>query len=45
MPVHEGLERGDVAVDRSIDEDLVADELQSIGSVAVALRCRHVTPQ
>lgn len=45
MPVDERLECGDVTVDGSIDEDLVTDEPQSIGTVTVALGYRHATPQ
>lgn len=45
MTVHERLECGDVAVDRPIDEDLVAGELQAIGRMPVALGYRHATPQ
>lgn len=44
MPVHQRLECGDVTVDRSLDEDLVTDEPQSIGGVAVPLGYRHATP-
>lgn len=45
MPPHERLECGDVTVDGSLDEDLVAGEPQSFSRVSVALGYRHATPQ